>query len=97
MGFLLVHSTFAGILVASSKDEEPINKLTDLFKMDQAPLLSEGAMDPKMLKHYVLLHDNQDGSTEKYYCLDNYFIILFYFFVYFYEGANVGNSGVPRM
>ncbi|KAJ4758914.1 Trafficking protein particle complex subunit 8 [Rhynchospora pubera] len=63
------HETFdhpvACILVASSKDEEPISKFMDLFNMDQTPpLLNEGAMDPKMLKHYVLLHDNQDSSTE---------------------------------
>jgi hypothetical protein len=94
---LLAHSTFAGILVASSKDEEPINKLTDLFKMDQTPLLNEGAVDPKMLKHYVLLHDNLDGSTEKYYCLDNYFILLFYFFVSFMKKQMLATLGVRRI
>lgn len=83
MGFIVGSSNFdAGILVASSKDEEPINKFTDLFNMDQTPpLLNEGVMDPKMLKHYVLLHDNQDGSTEKYYNLVNYFILFFFSFL----------------
>lgn len=81
-------------MVASSKDEEPINKFTDLFNMDQMPpLLNEGVMDPKMLKHYVLLHDNQDGSTEKYYNLVNCFIL--FFLVSFYERANVGNFEGP--
>lgn len=87
---------YAGILVASSKDEEPLNKFTDLFNMDQTPLVNEGAMDPKMLKHYVLLHDNQDGSTERYYYLVNCSILLLLFFVFFYERAIVGNFGGPN-
>ena len=27
-------------------------------------LLNEGAMDPKILKHYVLIHDDEDGPAE---------------------------------
>lgn len=51
----------------SSKDEHPINKFVDLFNTDQLPsLLNEGAMDPKILKYYLLVHDNQDGNSEKY-------------------------------
>lgn len=64
------HETFdhpvACLLVVSSKDEQPINRFVDLFNTDQLPsLLNDGAMDPKILKHYLLLHDNQDGTPEK--------------------------------
>ncbi|KAI7991474.1 Trafficking protein particle complex subunit 8 [Camellia lanceoleosa] len=56
----------ACLLVVSSRDEEPINRFVDLFNSDQLPsLLSDGAMDPKILKYYLLLHDNQDGTSEK--------------------------------
>ncbi|KAK1256626.1 hypothetical protein QJS04_geneDACA024792 [Acorus gramineus] len=56
----------ACLLIVSSNDEQPINKFIDLFNTDQLPsLLNEGAMDPKILKHYLLLHDNQDGSPDK--------------------------------
>ncbi|XP_020095709.1 trafficking protein particle complex subunit 8 isoform X1 [Ananas comosus] len=64
------HETFdhpvACLLVVSSKDEQPINKFVDIFNTNQLPsLLNDGLMDPKILKHYVLLHDNQDSSPEK--------------------------------
>ncbi|KAJ6790656.1 trafficking protein particle complex subunit 8-like [Iris pallida] len=56
----------ACLLVVSSKDDQPINKFVDLFNTDQLPsLLNEGAMDPKIMKHYLLLHDNQYGTLEK--------------------------------
>lgn len=56
----------ACLLVVSSSDDHPINKFVDLFNTSKLPsLLNDGAMDPKILKHYLLLHDNQDGSTEK--------------------------------
>ncbi|XP_050243779.1 uncharacterized protein LOC126692278 isoform X1 [Quercus robur] len=56
----------ACLLVVSSKDEHPINRFIDLFNTDKLPsLLNDGAMDPKILKHYLLVHDNQDGSPEK--------------------------------
>ncbi|KAF9605425.1 hypothetical protein IFM89_017164 [Coptis chinensis] len=56
----------ACLLVVSSKDNEPINKFVDLFNTNQFPsLLNDGAMDPKILKHYLLVHDNQDGTSEK--------------------------------
>ncbi|XP_012074301.1 trafficking protein particle complex subunit 8 isoform X2 [Jatropha curcas] len=54
------------LLVVSSKDEQPINRFVDLFNTNKLPsLLNDGAMDPKILKHYLLVHDNQDGSSEK--------------------------------
>ncbi|XP_050228133.1 uncharacterized protein LOC126677515 [Mercurialis annua] len=56
----------ACLLVVSSKDEQPINRFIDLFNTNKLPpLLNDGAMDPKILKHYLLVHDNQDGSSEK--------------------------------
>lgn len=56
----------ACLLAVSSKDEEPINKFVDLFNVNQLPpLLNDGAMDPKILKHFVLVHDNRDGSSER--------------------------------
>ena len=38
-------------------------------------LLNDGAMDPKILKHYVLVHDNKDGPSEKYGCLSFLFML----------------------
>lgn len=66
--YCIVRSNWlAGLLVVSSKDEEPINKFVDLFNTDQLPsLLNDGTMDPKIMKYYLLLHDNQDGMSEKY-------------------------------
>ncbi|KAK9156892.1 hypothetical protein Scep_003466 [Stephania cephalantha] len=56
----------ACLLVVSSKDEQPLNKFVELFDTNQLPsLLNDGIMDPKILKHYLLLHDNQDGTLEK--------------------------------
>ncbi|XP_048126921.1 trafficking protein particle complex subunit 8 [Rhodamnia argentea] len=56
----------ACLLVVSSKDEQPINRFVDLFNSDQLPsLLNDGAMDPKILKLYLIVHDNQDGAPEK--------------------------------
>ncbi|CAK9197509.1 unnamed protein product [Sphagnum jensenii] len=55
----------ACLLVVSSKDESPLSQFVDLFNGNQLPrLLNEGAMDPKILKHYVLLHDVQDGALD---------------------------------
>ncbi|KAJ7942948.1 Trafficking protein particle complex subunit 8 [Quillaja saponaria] len=56
----------ACLLVASSKDEQPINRFVDLFNTNKLPsLLNDGAMDPKILKHYLLVHDNQDGPLDR--------------------------------
>lgn len=54
------------LLAVSSKDEQPINRFVDLFNTNKLPsLLNDGAMDPKISKHYLLVHDNQDGSTDR--------------------------------
>ncbi|XP_062212632.1 uncharacterized protein LOC133913481 isoform X2 [Phragmites australis] len=63
------HETFdhpvACLLVVSSMDKEPISKLVDLFNTNQLPsLLNEGIMDPQILKHYLVLHDQQEGPQE---------------------------------
>ncbi|XP_024028403.1 trafficking protein particle complex subunit 8 isoform X3 [Morus notabilis] len=56
----------ACLLVVSSKDEQPINQFVDLFNTNKLPsLLNDGAMDPKILNYYLLVHDNQDGTTDK--------------------------------
>lgn len=56
----------AGLLVVSSKDESPLTQFVDLYNPDSLPaLMKDGAMDPKVLKHYVLLHDVQDGPLEE--------------------------------
>lgn len=56
----------ACLLVVSSRDEEPINRFVDLFNTNKLPsLLNDGIMDPKILKHYIILHDNQDGPPDK--------------------------------
>ncbi|KAH0860716.1 hypothetical protein HID58_088977 [Brassica napus] len=56
----------ACLLVVSSKDEDPLNKFVDLFNTNRLPsLLNDGVMDPKILKHFLLVHDNQDATTER--------------------------------
>ncbi|KAJ7942954.1 Trafficking protein particle complex subunit 8 [Quillaja saponaria] len=56
----------ACLLVASSKDEQPINRFVDLFNTNKLPsLLNDGAMDPKILKDFLLVHDNQDGPPDR--------------------------------
>ncbi|XP_024187862.1 trafficking protein particle complex subunit 8 isoform X1 [Rosa chinensis] len=56
----------ACLIVVSSKDDQPINRFLNLFNSNKLPsLLNSGAMDPNILKHYLLVHDNQDGSSEK--------------------------------
>ncbi|XP_024443484.1 uncharacterized protein LOC7469943 isoform X3 [Populus trichocarpa] len=61
-----ISNVLASVSVVSSKDEQPINKFVDLFNTNKLPsLLNDGAMDPKILKHYVLVHDNKDGPSEK--------------------------------
>ncbi|VFQ62580.1 unnamed protein product [Cuscuta campestris] len=55
----------ACLLVASSKDVD-LNKLVDLFNSNQFPsLMNDGVMDPNILKHFILVHDCQDGPPEK--------------------------------
>ncbi|KAI4348871.1 hypothetical protein L6164_009540 [Bauhinia variegata] len=56
----------ACLLAVSSKDEQPINRFVDLFNTNKLPsLLNDGAMDPKILKHYLLVHDNQEGLRDR--------------------------------
>ncbi|KAL7096493.1 hypothetical protein ACP275_10G083100 [Erythranthe tilingii] len=56
----------ACLVAVSSKDKDPIDKFVDLFNANQLPsLLNDGAMDPKILKYFLLIHDNQDGLVEK--------------------------------
>ncbi|KAK3028703.1 hypothetical protein RJ639_038956 [Escallonia herrerae] len=63
---LPIESVLNTLVVVSSKDEEPINKFVDLLNTNQLPsLLNDGAMDPKILKHFLLVHDNLDGTPEK--------------------------------
>ncbi|XP_027923371.1 trafficking protein particle complex subunit 8 [Vigna unguiculata] len=54
------------LLAVSSKDEQPINRFVDFFNTNKLPsLLNDGAMDPKVSKHYLLVHDNQDGPADR--------------------------------
>ncbi|KAG5628655.1 hypothetical protein H5410_000372 [Solanum commersonii] len=54
------------LLAVSSRDEDPINKFVDLFNINQLPsLLNDGSMDPKMLKHFVLVHDGVEVPLER--------------------------------
>lgn len=56
----------ACLLAVSSKDEHPMSRFVDLFNTNNLPsLLKDGAMDPKILKHYLLVHDNQDGAADR--------------------------------
>ncbi|KAL5060385.1 hypothetical protein RYX36_031989 [Vicia faba] len=56
----------ACLLAVSSKDEHPISRFVDLFNTNKLPsLLKDGSMDPKILKHYLLVHDNQDGPADR--------------------------------
>lgn len=63
-----------GLLVVSSMDKEPVNKFVDLFNTNQLPsLLNEGIMDPQILKHYLVLHDQQEGPQDMY-CSSPFFL-----------------------
>lgn len=56
----------AGLLAVSSKDQQPVNRFVDLFNTNQLPsLFNDGAMDPKIPKLYLLVHDNQDAGPDK--------------------------------
>lgn len=63
------HETFdhpvACLLAVSSMDKEPVSKFVDLFNTNQLPsLLNEGIMDPQILKHYLVIHDQQEGPQD---------------------------------
>lgn len=56
----------ACLVAVSSKDKDPIDKFVDLFNTNQLPsLLNDGSMDPKILKYFLLVHDNDAGMLEK--------------------------------
>ncbi|XP_075488259.1 uncharacterized protein LOC142527363 [Primulina tabacum] len=56
----------ACLVAVSSKDKDPIDKFVDLFNTNQLPsLLNDGAMDPNILKYFLLVHDNDAGMLEK--------------------------------
>ncbi|KAL1813358.1 hypothetical protein ACET3Z_023423 [Daucus carota] len=56
----------ACLLVVSSNDEEPLSRFADMYNTNQLPpMFNDGSMDPKILKHFLLLHDKQNGSAEK--------------------------------
>eukprot|EP00250_Pteridium_aquilinum_P007625 c17296_g1_i1 orf=72-4250(+) len=64
------HETFdhpiACMRAVSSRDDNPIHKFVELYETDSMPtLLSDGTMDPKLLKIYVLIHDYQDGPADR--------------------------------
>ncbi|WMV06938.1 hypothetical protein MTR67_000323 [Solanum verrucosum] len=63
---LQIESVLNCLLAVSSRDEDPINKFVDLFNINQLPsLLNDGSMDPKMLKHFVLVHDGVEVPLER--------------------------------
>lgn len=56
----------ACLLVVPSSAEDPINTFVDLYNTEQLPpLYNEQLMDPKIVKHFVLLHDAQEGDLER--------------------------------
>ncbi|KAL3628138.1 hypothetical protein CASFOL_027184 [Castilleja foliolosa] len=56
----------ACLIAVSSKDKDPIDKFVDLFNTNELPsLLNNGAMDPKIMKYFLLVHDNQDCPLER--------------------------------
>ncbi|MCO5561000.1 hypothetical protein L7F22_014620 [Adiantum nelumboides] len=64
------HETFdhpiACVRAVSSRDDNPIHKFVELYDTDPMPtLLSDGTMDPKLLKIYLLVHDVQDGPADR--------------------------------
>lgn len=68
----------SGILVASSSDVNPVNKFVDLYMADQLPApMNEGTIDPKILKLYVMLHDNQEGPVDRYSSCTTFILLPF--------------------
>ncbi|KAL2621911.1 hypothetical protein R1flu_002116 [Riccia fluitans] len=56
----------ASIQAVSSSDDHPISRFVELYNAENLPsLIEEGAMDPKLLKLYVLVHDLQEGSVDR--------------------------------
>ncbi|KAL3692120.1 hypothetical protein R1sor_005771 [Riccia sorocarpa] len=56
----------ASIQAVSSRDDHPVSRFAELYNAENLPpLIEEGAMDPKLLKLYVLVHDLQEGSVDR--------------------------------
>uniref|UniRef100_A0A7N0ULV5 Trafficking protein particle complex subunit 8 n=1 Tax=Kalanchoe fedtschenkoi TaxID=63787 RepID=A0A7N0ULV5_KALFE len=55
----------ACLLAVSSREDHTISRLIDLFNSNPLPSFNNGTMDPKILKRYMLVHDNHDGTHEK--------------------------------
>ncbi|CAM8970935.1 unnamed protein product [Rhodiola kirilowii] len=55
----------ACLLAVSSRDDHTISRLIDLFNSNPLPSFNNGTMDPKILKRYMLVHDNRDGTPDK--------------------------------
>ena len=55
----------ACLIIVSSSEEDPVPKLVSLLALEALPpLFRDGIMDPNMLKHYVLIHDNTLSSSQ---------------------------------
>lgn len=55
----------ACILVVASSAKDPVAAFKELYSTQRLPvLLTEGIMDPAMHKHFVLLHDLQEGPRD---------------------------------
>ena len=55
----------ACLIIVSSSEEDALPKLVSLLALEALPaLFRDGMMDPNMLKHYVLIHDNSLPSTQ---------------------------------
>ena len=51
-------ATAAGLMVLDSRQEQPVATFAELFSSGALPpLMQEGAMEARVLKHYLLLHD----------------------------------------
>lgn len=56
----------------------PVNKFVDLYMADQLPApMNEGTIDPKILKLYVMLHDNQEGPVDRYSSCTTFILLPF--------------------
>eukprot|EP00897_Mesotaenium_endlicherianum_P006564 jgi/Mesen1/5936/ME000301S05060 len=55
----------ACILVVHSGQKDPVSAFRDLYTLDKLPaLFTQGTMDPKIYKHFVLLHDLSQGPAD---------------------------------
>ncbi len=55
-------SVYAGLLVMHAHATDPLQAYGDLFRTAPLPpLMRQGIMEPNILKHYLLLHDDAAG------------------------------------